>query len=168
MVRVRTMQYVGRHTFAAPIDRVWGMFRDQGSHLAKFEAMGPRDIELLEYDADADRVHVGVKRIVDTELPGFAKKVLKPTNTVTTTDEWKATGDGSYAGRYVVDTGTPVKIAGTTSLRPDGDRTAYEITVDVDVKVPLIGGKIADFAKGDVARQLDMEFTAGDDWLASH
>ena len=38
----------------------------------------------------------------------------------------------------------------------------------MDVKVPLIGGKIADFAKGDVARQLDMEFTAGDDWLASH
>lgn len=162
------MQHRAEHTFEAPIERVWEMFRDQGSHLAKFESMGHRDIDLREYEMDADHVHLVISRVVDTELPGFAKKVLKPTNTVVTTDDWRANDDGTYAGRYVVDTGTPVKVSGTTALRPDGDRTHYEITVDLDVKVPIIGGKIADFAKGDVVRQLELEFAAGDAWLASH
>src|SRR5262245_51725930 len=130
MVRVPAMQYAAEHTFEAPIERVWEMFRDQGAHLAKFEYMGHREIELLEYEMEPDHVHLIIRRVVDTELPGFAKKVLKPTNTVTTTDDWKANGDGTYGGHYVVDTGTPVKIAGTTALRPEGERTHYTITVD--------------------------------------
>jgi hypothetical protein len=37
------------------------------------------------------------------------------------------------------------------------------------VKVPLVGGKIADWAgKNDVPRTLDAEFAFGDTWLADH
>ena len=164
------MRHVGEHTFEAPLERVWEMFRDQASHIAKFESMGHRDIEVLAFDADVDHAHLVISRTVDLDLPGFAKKVMQPTNTVVTTDDWKAKGDGTYGSDFVLETkGAPVRSSGTTLLRADGsDRTFYRITVDVDVKVPIIGGRIAEWSKGVVARQLELEFVAGDDWLTSH
>jgi hypothetical protein len=164
------MRHVSEHTFEAPVERAWEMFRDQASHIAKFESMGHRDIEVVEFEADEAHAHLVISRTVDVDLPGFAKKVMQPTNTVITTDDWKATGEGTYDGVFVLETkGAPVQSSGTTFLRADGpDRSFYRITVDVDVKVPIIGGKIANWAKGLVERQLELEFVAGDDWLAAH
>jgi hypothetical protein len=161
------MDFTDHHTFDAPIDAVWAMFCDPASHVAKFESMGHRDIQVVESERADDSFRLVVRRLVDVDLPGFAKKVLKPTNTVTTTDTWQRDGD-IYTGAQVVETaGAPVKISATTELAPDGRRTSYSATVHLEVKVPLIGGKLADWAKGMVSEQLVQEFAAGDRWLAN-
>lgn len=163
------MEITGEHTFDAPIDRVWAMFRDRDAHVAKFEAMGHENIEVLEHEADEEHARIVIRRVVTLDLPGFAKKVLKPSNTMTTTDVWHANPDGTYGGTFVLDIpGAPVKSSGTTLLTPQGDQTHYVITVSYEVKVPLVGGKITDWAKGDVRKQIDQEFGAGDAWLAAH
>lgn len=163
------MEMTRTHVFDAPIDKVWAMFTNKDSHIAKFESMGHRDIEVLDYEADDDHVRIKIRRVVTIDVPGFAKKVLKPTNTVTSVDEWRARGDGSYAGEYSAETGNPVHISGTTLIRPEGDdKTHYEVTVSIKVNVPLIGGKISNFAKGDVEKQMQAEFACGDRWLAEH
>lgn len=163
------MDFTGEHVFAAPLDAVWAMFRDPQSHVAKFERMGHRDIEVLEADSSDDRFHIVVRRAVDTELPGFAKRVLKPTNTVTTTDDWQRVSDERCTGAQTVSTeGAPVHISSSTTLTARGDTTHYAVQVHVEVKVPLIGGKLADWAKGMVRDQLEQEFAAGDAWLSSH
>ena len=158
------------HTFDAPISKVWEMFCDPASHLAKFEAMGHTDIEVVEKKATKKGLKIVISRTVTVDLPGFAKKVLKPTNTVVSTDEWSDKGDGTYGGTFSADThGTPIKVHGTTHIEPDGDDgTYYVVTTNIDVKVPLIGGKIADFSKGIVNKQMDDEFRLGDEWLSSH
>jgi hypothetical protein len=164
------MDLQATHTFDAPLADVWAMFRNVDAHVAKFTAMGHRNIEVLEHHADAERVKVVITRLIDVELPGFARKVLKPTNTVVSTDEWQADGQGGYRGTFRLEAqGQPVHITGTTHISADGDdRTRYETTVNVQVKVPLIGGRIADWAKGDTTKQIDDEFAAGDRWLAAH
>lgn len=163
------MEIKATHTFDAPADRVWAMFRDRDAHVAKFENMGHREIEVLEFESDDDSARIVIKRIVDLDLPGFAKKVLSPSNTMTTTDVWSARPDGTYGGTFTLDIpGAPVKSSGTTLVTPAGEKTDYVITVQYDVKVPLIGGRITDWAKGDVRKQLDQEFEAGDAWLAAH
>jgi hypothetical protein len=167
------MDFTGSHTFAAPIEAVWAMFRDPQSHLDKFASMGHRDIEVLESETTEQSFRIVVRRVVEVDLPGFAKRVLKPTNTVTTTDDWRRADDGTCTGvQHVATEGAPVKIDATTrlepaeSLGPSGDAaTRYDVTVHLEVKVPLIGGKLADWAKGMVREQLDQEFTAGDAWL---
>lgn len=163
------MDFTGTHTFAAPIEQVWAMIRDQEAHVSKFAGMGHTDIEVIEYDTSEDHVRLVVSRTITVELPGFAKKVLKPTNTVLSTDEWRRNADGTCTGSFSVDTpGAPIHSTGRTLLRADGDdRTFYEIAVHLDVKVPIIGGKIASWAKGDVVKQIDMEFAAGESWLAT-
>ncbi len=74
-----------------------------------------------------------------------------------------------HGGAFTLDTqGAPVEISGTTVLVADGERTKYEVNVEIDVQVPLVGGKLADFSKGIVEKQLTEEFALGDTWLAEH
>ena len=158
------------HTYAAPVDAVLDMFADPDAVVARYEGMGHRDVEVLETSRTDDAVTVRTSRVVEVDLPGFARKVLSPTNTMVQTDEWSAAGDGSWDGTVEVEVkGAPVKMSGTMRLEPDGDETTMQLTLSMSVKVPLVGGKIADWAgKNDVPRTMAAEFAAGDAWLADH
>ncbi len=164
------MRTVMHHTFEASGALCWRMFHDPASHVAKFEGMGHHGVTVLEQDQTDDELRIVITREVDLEgIPGFARKFVKPRNTVVSTDRWQDRGDGTYGGEFTLDTkGAPVEISGSTLLTPDGDRTHYEVTVEIEVKVPLVGGKLANFSKGIVEKQLTQEFALGDTWLASH
>ena len=164
------MRTVMHHTFEAAATECWKMFHDPASHVAKFEGMGHHDVTVLEQEETDDDLRIVVTREVDVDgIPGFAKKFVKPRNTVVSTDYWQDRGDGTYGGEFTLDTkGAPVEISGVTLLTPDGDETHYEVTVEIEVKVPLVGGKLANFSKGIVENQLIQEFALGDTWLASH
>jgi len=140
------------HDFDHPIDEVWAMFSDPAAHVAKFEAMGHRDLEVIEEESSDDGLRMVIKRVTDLDVPSIAKKVLPSSPTVTTDDVWKDHGDGTYGGHFAVQMdGVPQRTKGTTS---------------VSVKVPLIGDKIAKASKGELEKQLNAEFAAGDAWLA--
>jgi hypothetical protein len=156
------------HTFDAPIEQVWAMFRDADSHVDKFERLGHRKVEVEEYDTSDEHVRLVIARDVTLELPGFAKKFLSPTNHVVSTDEWSAHGDGTYGGSFeAVTKGAPVRVDGTTHILPEGaDRTRYDVTFEVSVKVPVVGKKLAGWLEGDVRDQFVGQFASGDAWLA--
>ncbi len=164
------MEFSETHVFDAPIEKVWAMFTDQASHIAKFESMGHRNIDVRTCEVDDAGLRLVIAREVTVDLPSFAKKVLKPTNTVVSTDIWKDNGDGTYGGTFTADAkGAPIDVHGTTRIEPTADgKTKYTVTTDVKVNVPLIGGKISNFAKGNIEQQMRDEFACGDRWLASH
>ena len=164
------MDVHGSHTYAAPVAAVVDMLRDPEATVAKYEGMGHRDVEVLECAGDAAGLRIRTSRVVDVDLPGFAKKVLRPTNTLVQADEWRAGEDGGWDGTFAVDVhGSPVQLSGTMRLVPGEDPCIHEVTIGVNVKVPLIGGRIADWAaKNDVQRTLEAEFAFGDAWLAEH
>jgi hypothetical protein len=109
-------------------------------------------------------------RVVEVDLPSFAKRVLRPTNTMRQTDEWSRRPDGSWLGTFDVEVqGAPIHISGTMSLTPTTGGTVHDVTVRVEVKVPIVGGRIADWAgKGEVRRNVDGEFAFNDTWLHQH
>lgn len=163
------MKFTMQHTFDAPIDRVWAMFSDPDAHVTKFTAMGHRDIDVLESEMSDDSIHLVVTRVVEMDLPGFAKRVMKPTNTVVTTDDWHRNADGTCEGTQDIDTkGAPVKVNASTKLVGAAQRTEYTVEIDLSVKVPLIGGKLSDWSRGMVSKQVEQEFNAGDSWLSTH
>jgi hypothetical protein len=86
------------------------------------------------------------------------------------TDTWTAAGDGRWDGAFKVEVaGSPVELSGKMTLVPAGERADSTVTITMNVKVPLVGGKIADWAgKNEVRTTLDAEFAAGDAWLADH
>ena len=82
------MRIVGSHVYSVPVDAVIAMLRDESATVEKYESMGHRDVTILELAADDDTLRIVSSRLVDVELPGFAKKALKPTNTMKQSDEW--------------------------------------------------------------------------------
>lgn len=165
------MDVTRTHTFDATPEQCWAMFSDPESHVNKFTQMGHHDVTVLEKKKTKKQLRMVITREVDVDgIPGFAKKFVKSRNTVESTDEWNDHGDGSYGGTFTIDTkGVPMEVTGDTHLEDNGDGTSlYTVVLHISVKVPLIGGKLADFGKGIALKQLDEEFSIGDDWLASH
>jgi hypothetical protein len=77
-------------------------------------------------------------------------------------------GDGTYGGHFdVTMDGVPQKTKGSTLITSNDDGTThYEIEMDVSIKVPLIGDRIAKASKGELEKQINAEFAAGDAWLS--
>jgi hypothetical protein len=148
---------------------VIALLEDRSATVEKYEGMGHREVEILELATGDGTIRIVSSRLVDVDLPSFAKKALKPTNTMIQTDEWRRKDDGSWSGTFDVEVkGSPVHISGTMGLAPVGDGARHDVVLDFQVKVPLVGGKIADWlGKKDVQRTLDAEFAFNDGRLAA-
>jgi Protein of unknown function (DUF2505) len=161
------MKLTGSHVYSVPVEAVITMLLDQSATVDKYESMGHRDVQILEFVSDDGMLRIVSSRVVDVELPGFAAKALKPTNTMIQTDEWRREDDDSWSGTFNVDVkGSPVRISGTMGLTPDSEGSRHDVALDLQVKIPIIGGKIADWVgKKDVQRTLDAEFAFNDSRL---
>jgi uncharacterized protein DUF2505 len=162
------MEFSATHTYQRPAAKVFAVLTDFDSVREKYEALGHGDVELISREQDEEGgVTLVTRRVVPLELPGFAKKVLSPRQSVTQTDTWFAPDtDGVRTGTFAaVAKGTPVQVHGTMRLAPSGARRCTNITdVTVDCKIPLIGGKIAGFVAGDTRRAVDHEQT----WISDN
>ena len=156
------------HTYQGSADHVFAVLTDFDCVRAKYEALGHSDVELIALDEhDGGGLTFVTRRVVPLELPGFAKTVLSPRQSVTQTDVWSApdtkgvrTGTFEVAGK-----GTPVQVRGTMRLAPRGKNRCDNATnVTVGCKVPLIGGRIAGLVAGDTKRAVDHEQV----WISAH
>jgi carbon monoxide dehydrogenase subunit G len=162
------MDLKGLHTYNAPVEAVIATLRDPEATVAKYESLDHREVKIIECTLSRGVLRVRSSRVVEVDLPGFAKRVLKPTNTMHQTDEWRKQPDGSWQGTFDIEVkGAPMHISGTMKLTPAGQQCTHEVAIKVDVKVPIVGGRIAGWAaKNDVRRNLDGEFAFNDQWLA--
>lgn len=154
------MELTETTTYDAALADVYAVETDEAEYLTRFAEGGDRDIEMIECRADGDGWVVRNRRVITVDLPGFAQKALKPSNTVEHTVNFGPEVDGRREATFVLDIlGAPVRTDGTIVFEDLGDgRTRHTVTCDVQVKIPLIGGKIANWAKGDIVEQLHREF----------
>lgn len=164
------MEVKGSYTYDVPIDAVIAMLRDKDATVAMYESMQHRDVQVLESAGDDSSFRIRTSQVVEANVPGFAKKVIKPANTTIQADEWQRAGDGSWQGSFETEVkGAPLRLSGTMRLVPAGEGCTHEVAITVEVKVPLIGGKIADWAgKNEVRRSIDDQFAFNARWLAEH
>lgn len=147
-------------TYDASVGEVYAVETDEAEYLSRFAEGGDRDVEMLECGPDGDGWLMRNRRVITIDLPGFAQKALKPTNTIEHTVRFGPEVDGRQEGVFTIDVqGAPVRTDGTIVFEDLGDgHTRHTVRCDVQVKIPLIGGKIANWAKGDVAGQIRREF----------
>ena len=154
------MGFSGDQTYQAPVEAVIALFVDSNVVRARYEAAGDRDIEILECGPDGDGFVIRTSRTVDVDLPGFARRVLKPTNTLVQVDRWgPADAAGARNGDFAIEVkGAPLKIRGTMRVAPAGGGCRHIVQGKLDVKVPVIGGKLAGWAEGPSQQRLDAEY----------
>jgi hypothetical protein len=97
------------------------------------------------------------------EVPGFARKFVGDEINIVQDETWTSSTD---AALNVSIPGKPGHMAGTIKLVGDDAGTTEVVAVDVTVKIPLVGGKIADFIGDMLMKALRAENKVGRDWLA--
>ncbi len=165
------MEFSASETYEADVATAFALFQDAEATVARAESLGHKDAGVLANEASPDGGWViRSKRTVPLELPGFAKKVLKPNNLTTQTDTWGPEVDGRREGTFVIEVqGAPMRVSGTMRLDPTDDgRATQSVKGDVEVKVPLIGGKIAAWAVGDAQKALEGELAFNKRWIEDH
>jgi hypothetical protein len=163
------MKVTSRHTYDASPAAVFAAMTSPEVLIEKYQALGHHDVQIAEHVVTDGAVRVRSKRKVPMDVPGFAKRFLKPVNSVEQTDEWAAPGPkGERHGTWKVSAGgVPVSVGGTLHLveGPKG-QTVVEISGDVTCSIPLVGGKLASFVGGDVEKTMRAEEDFNDRHLA--
>lgn len=159
------MRYANSVTIAQPPERVLDALTDFAVVKAKYEAIGHRGLELIERTVGDDgSITFVTKRVVPVDVPGFAKRVLRPTNTTVEKVTWSAAdaGGGRTATITADPQGVPVSVSGSMRLTAVDGGTEYAIALEVTCRLPVIGGRIAELAARESARVIDhdLAFTA--------
>lgn len=138
-----------RQEYAQDVDTVFRLITDPQALTKRCEALGERDVK-VEVSEDGDIIRTRVAREVEQELPGFAKRLFKPTNVLVEREEWRSDGARKVATGQLKIVGTGATIDSTIELSPSGDGCVYAIDFQVTAKAPLIRKKLEAFI-GDTA-----------------
>jgi hypothetical protein len=157
------------HHYDADVETVYALISDPGYIERKYTAIGGRDVAVDRRDTGDGGCEVVTKRTVDIDLPGFAKKVLTPSQTPVQTEVWAAAdAAGARVCRYHVTVpNVPSRVEGTHTLRPAaGGGTDHIIDIEAKVSIPLIGGKLEKLAAEHGREDIEAQFAHTDQELA--
>lgn len=141
------------------VEDLFALLTDASFLTARYEAGGARNIAINECAEDGDVFRIRWSREVPADPPGFAKKFLSEWNAMNEKVEWRSQGaskTSTYTG--APEGAVPIQITSDGVIHPDGGGCIYEITVNANVKIPLVGKKIAQFVESDIGDNLDAEY----------
>lgn len=163
----KTLKQIDKYD-ATP-DQLMTMLRDPAYVAAKYAALGDVKTTVVKHESTADGMELEVDRIIPSDMPDFAKKILGDTNHVIQKESWRAAGDGYAADLVIESPGKPVGIKGKMAIKATGDATAqWDDDFDVKASIPLIGGKLEGTVVSSTKASLAKEYEFNKQWLASH
>jgi len=130
--------------YTQDVDTVYRFVTDPESIKNRCEASGERNVRIEVEEAGGTKVITSTREI-DSDLPGFAKRLFKPTNTIIERREWRDAGDKKTCKSHIDVVGTPGKIDSNVTISPSGSGCTYDIEFEVTAKVPLIRKKLEEF-----------------------
>ncbi|MFW2389315.1 MAG: DUF2505 domain-containing protein [Polyangiales bacterium] len=133
-----------RFEHAQDADTVFQLITNRDELTKRCESLGERDVQ-VEVSESGGVTKTQIAREVERELPGFAKKLFKPKNTLVEREEWRSVGSGYEGKGQLKIVGTGATIDSTIRLSPSGAGSVYEIDLEVTAKVPLIRRKLETF-----------------------
>lgn len=134
----------------APIDTVLERFCNPEHYPDHHNNLGNLNYAQISSQDDGDSFTLECEFDVPAgdNLPGFAKKILGDTQHVTQTEKWTRS---SSSGELTVK--VPALPGSTTCklrLEADGDTTRKIYDWDINVKIPLVGGKLEKVVADDI------------------
>ena len=164
----RSIDY--RSILAFSAERVFATMTDEEYLRARLRELGGPGSDLLEHEATPESARYKLKQgLSEKDLPPIVGKVMQGDLAIQRTETLRKTGADAYGGDVdVAISGVPASASGTMRLADNGSGSDFEVRADVEVKVPLFGGKIEEIVAGQVRRLLEAETAFTARWLASH
>ena len=156
------------HTYSNSTHAVFALFTDPSEVKAKQEALGARNIRIVECENDPGGATVRFKRELPAEVPGILSRFLQPWNTVEQSEEWRVCEDDRYECNLGIDVANvPVTIAGTLELEPVDEGCVNHVRLEVECGIPFVGKTLAEFIAADCKRLIALEYDYISDRLGS-
>lgn len=126
------------------VDTVYRFVTDPEVIKKRCESNGERNVR-VEVEESGGMKIITATREIDSDLPGFAKKLFSSTNTIIERREWRDAGDTKTCKSHIDVVGTPGKIDSNITLSPSSSGSTYDIHFEATAKVPLIRKKLEEF-----------------------
>ena len=128
------------------IDTVYRFVTDPDQIKKRCEASGERKVRIQVEESGGTTIITSTREI-DSDLPGFAKKLFSATNTIIERREWRDAGDKKTCKSHIDVVGTPGEIDSNVTISPSGSGCTYDIEFEATAKVPLIRKKLEAFVE---------------------
>jgi hypothetical protein len=157
------MLFRHRLDYEAAPDRVFAMLADPAFREAACAAQ-----DVLSADVALTRTGNGFTLSIDQQqrtddLPSFARPFAGSSTRVVQHEVWA----DSTGGTLRIDSpGQPARISGTITLRPEGSHTQEIVQLDLEVRVPLVGGRLERLLADRIRSAMDAEHGVGVAYLA--
>ena len=156
--------------YEGSVEQVHRAFGDEQYWLERLADSGADDYSLDSMTVNGEGIDVVTTQTLRADrLPGVVTQFHRGDLSFVREETWTPISDGQATATVKgAITGAPATLSGTALLAPakSGAGSRLEFNASVEVKVPLVGGKIADWiGKNDAVRTLEAEFAAGDRWL---
>lgn len=154
--------------FDAPPAEVFTMLCDPDYITEKLTASGGSNLIVASDPTDDGGARLRLDRRLPAKLPSVARRFVGESVELDERHTWgPATGDGGRVGHFrATAPGTPLVIAGTLHLSPDGSGTVIEVRGDCKAGVPFVSGKIEAVVVDWTVKFLRKEEQVAADWLA--
>jgi hypothetical protein len=118
----------------------------------------------VSVSTDGDDTLVELEQTQATDsVPSFVRKFTGDEITITSTERWTSPTHAVVSSTIP---GAPGGVEGTNDLVDEGERTRMRVVREINVNVPLIGGKLAKFVASMHTKALAKEHQAAQAWLA--
>jgi Protein of unknown function (DUF2505) len=147
----RDNQTTFRFSYTQDADTLYRFATDPAAVKARSEAFGERDVQVTRTGDTITNL-----RLIEVELPMFARGLFTPTNTVLDVKVWDP---ATKTARFSVDVkNVPTRVSGTVTIVPTAGGCDYVVDVQVACRIPLIGGKIESFVTTATKKALEDEY----------
>jgi len=162
------MQVSVDHAYAYSTDVLFSLFTDSNEIEAKQEALGARQICVLDCERDSGGAVVRFVREMPAEVPGILSRFLQPWNSVEQSERWRSCAGGRFKSDLTIDVANvPVTVHGTLELKPVDDGCVNHVRLVVDCGIPFVGKLLAEFVVADCKRLIAVEYEYITDRLGS-
>ncbi|CDO09480.1 DUF2505 domain-containing protein [Mycolicibacterium cosmeticum] len=163
-------------TYEYTAAEVHAAFSEKQYWLARLEKSGCDEISLdvLETGADGGIEVVTTQTVRPTKLPALVTQFHRGDLTLIREERWTPLrGADSGTGRATATIkgdlpGTPARVAATATLFDTTDGARGDVHVTIEVKIPLVGGKLENFIGGHLVEMLRLEQVFTSEWIREH
>lgn len=162
------MKFSYTQTFAKDADTVLKMFCDPAYHEKLQKALGGMGYKMLEHSDDGTRFRIKMTYNVEAgaSVPGFAKKILGETSSVVQEETWDRS---QRKGMVSIQVKTlPGTLRSENTLTEKAGVSTKTFNWEINVKIPLVGGKLEQLVADDIKGKIEPEQAAAKQLLAGY
>jgi hypothetical protein len=155
--------------YEGSVEQVHRAFADERYWRARLDDSGADEttLDALTVTGDGDIEALTTQILRADRLPGLVSQFHRGDLRIRREERWQPIRDGSADGtvRGSIE-GAPVSLSGTTTLAPADGGSRLSVHITVEVRVPLVGGKIESFIGSQLADLLIAEQRFTSVWIA--